>query len=246
MEPAIILVHGAWHSGASWHKLSPALEKRGFRVAAPDLPGHGDNPRPDGEVTLAAYAEAVLDAAEKLGPPAILLGHSMGGAVISMAAERAAERIAGLIYLSAFLLPDGVAMNVRMKEDVKSAVAPHARRLPDRRAIVMGDEGLALIYDGATDEDMTFARRHGQPQVITPMVEPVHVTEERFGKVPRAFIECAEDQAITLAMQRRMQEDWPSDPVITLPSGHMPQIVMPEKLADEIAGIAAAFTGGRG
>src|SRR5690606_28454612 len=110
-----------------------------------DLPGHGENPRPDADVTLAAYAEAVLDAVEKAGQPAILLGHSMGGAVISAAAERGPERIGGLIYLAAFLLPDGVAMSARMKEDAGSAVAPHARRLPDRRATVLGDEGTALI-----------------------------------------------------------------------------------------------------
>lgn len=241
MKPAIILVHGAWHSAASWHKLSPALERLGFRVVAPDLPGHGGNPRPDAEVTLAAYADAVVGTLNALDGPAILVGHSMGGAVISQAAERQPERIAGLIYLSAFLLPDGMATNVRMKEDATSAVAPHARRLPDRRAIVMDEEGLAIIYDGATDADLAFARSHAQPQVITPMVEPVHVTRERFGRVPRAFIECAADRAITLGMQRRMQQDWPSDPVVTLPSGHMPQIVMPGPLADEIAGIAAAF-----
>lgn len=241
MKPAIILVHGAWHSAASWHKLAPALERLGFPVVAPDLPGHGDNPRPDAEVTLAAYADAVLGALDALDGPAILVGHSMGGAVISQAAERQPERLAGLVYLSAFLLPDGVAMNVRMKEDVTSAVAPHARRLPDRRATVMDEEGFAIIYDGATDADLAFARSQAQPQVITPMVEPVHVTRERFGRVPRAYVECAADRAITLSMQRRMQEDWPSDPVVTLPAGHMPQIVMPGRLADAIAGIAAAF-----
>lgn len=241
MKPAIVLVHGAWHDGASWHKLVPALEQRGFRVAAPDLPGHGGNAASDADVTLARYAQAVVATIDDLGAPALLLGHSMGGAVISAVAEAAPDRVAGLIYLSAFLLPDGMAMNQRMKEDGASAVAPHATRLPDRRAVIMGDPGLALIYEGADAEDLEFARKHVQPQVITPLVEPVHVTAARFGSIPRAFIQCARDKAITPEMQRRMQQDWPCDPVVTLDCGHMPQIVMPGELAEAVADIAAAL-----
>lgn len=239
----IILVHGAWHGAWTWDKLKPHLDKAGFRVIAPDLPGHGARTLPDEQVTLSAYADAVADLVAGSGSAAWLLGHSMSGAVISEAAERQPDKVAGLIYMSAFLLPDGVAMSRRMKEDSGSAAARYSAKLPDRAAVAMAGEGVRLVYEGCAEADIRQALERMQPQPVGPFVTPVHVTEDRFGRVPRFFIECERDRAITLDMQRRMQADLPCRKTVTLPCGHMPHIQMPERLAaalDEICRDGAA------
>lgn len=238
MGRTIILVHGAWHGSWTWGKLKPHLERRSFTVIAPDLPGHGADKRPE-QVTLAVYADAVTDhldalPLDPLRRPVWLLGHSMSGAVISEVAERRPERIAGLIYMSAFLLPDGTAMSRRMKEDSSSAAARHSIRMLDRAAVVMAEDGVRAVYDGCTEQDIGHALEHMQPQPLAPFVTPVHVTGDRFGRVPRIFIECTLDKAITLDMQRRMQAGLPCREVITLASGHMPHVQMPERLAEAL------------
>ena len=67
------------------------------------------------------------------------------------------------------------------------------------------------------------------------------MTEERWGRLPRAFIECSDDQALRLPTQRQMQAALPCDPVITLESDHSPFLHMPDAVADALETIAADF-----
>lgn len=236
----IILIHGAWHGAWSWDKLIPLLEARGFMVHAPDLPGHGagfDLARQ----TLAAYADHVAALLDSLSAPAMIVGHSMGGAVLSEVAERRPDRIGLLVYLSAYLLPDGVAMAARMKEDKDSLAARFSTKLPDAPAVMMAEEGLRnAIYEGCNPADIMAALPRVHPQAIAPFVTPVHVTPENFGRVPRAYIECSRDKAITPAMQQRMQAELPCLPTVTLDSGHVPQTEMPDVLAEILSSLAPA------
>lgn len=231
-----VLVHGAWHGAWCWDEFKPYLTERGLTPIAPDLPGHGGRPLPLAEVSLAGYADAIAEILDGLAEPAILVGHSMGGIVISEAAERRPDKVRHLVYLSAFLLPDGVAMAARMKEDTGSLAARFVRRTEDGRGLLMGEEGLrTAIYEGVAAPVVDRAVKLSQPQAIAPFMTPLHLTAERFGRAPRAFVECTEDKAITLDMQRRMQRDLPCDPVLTLACGHCPHDIAPEALADFLA-----------
>ena len=85
----------------------PVLKKKGFAVHTLTLPGHGENARFGWFVGLSDYARAVCAAADKIvkesGAPCALLGHSMGGMVISAAAEARPQLFSELIYLAAFV-----------------------------------------------------------------------------------------------------------------------------------------------
>jgi len=59
---------------------------------ARDLPGLGLDRTPAAEITLQAYADAVCEALAKEADPAVVVGHSMGGVVISEVAERIRKR----------------------------------------------------------------------------------------------------------------------------------------------------------
>lgn len=224
----LILIHGAWHAGWTFDRLMPFLPST---TLAPDLPGHGQNRRDAADVTLAGYADFLAGILDTLPGKVFLLGHSMSGAVISEVAERRPEKVQGLIYMSAFLLPDGVAMSRRMKEDTGSEAAPHTQKLPDQPAVMMAEAGIRnAVYEGCRPEDIDWALARVQPQPIEPFTAKVHVTNERFGQVPRMFIECTRDKAITPGMQRQMQQDLPCTRVTALPAGHMPHVEMPEAL----------------
>ena len=61
------------------------------------------------EVTLDAYAERVCEALAA-GPPAVLVGHSMGGVVVTQAAARTPEQVETLVYVAAFAPADGQSL----------------------------------------------------------------------------------------------------------------------------------------
>ena len=82
--PAVVLVHGAWHGAWCWEPAIAALAAAGVTALAIDLPGHGDDPGPLGDLHGdAAHVSSALDA---LDGPVVLAGHAYGGAVITEAA----------------------------------------------------------------------------------------------------------------------------------------------------------------
>src|SRR5262249_42882835 len=64
--------------------------------------------------------------------------------------------------------------------------------------------------------------------------EPLSLSEKRFGAVPKVYIECLEDRAVTLPLQRRMQQETPCDKVFSLASSHSPFFSQPEKLVETL------------
>lgn len=236
----IILVHGAWHGGWCWDPFRPFLEARGLAAYAPDLPGHGADKTPIRDVTLGAYADRIAEVLDSLDQPAILVGHSLAGATISQAAERRPDRIKYLVYVAAFLLSDDRSLSMAMKDDTGSAASPYVQRSEDGLSILMPEEGLrAATYDGMSEEQISWCLPRLQPEPIKPITTPLELSEDNCGRVPRAYVECTKDKAITLEQQRWMQQDLPCDPVLTLDCGHMAPWTEPDAVADFIAGLAS-------
>ena len=84
-----VLVHGAWHGAWCWYKLTPLLQKLGHTVLTPDLPSHGIDKTPTAAITLKDYSLRVCEVLDSCPEPVILVGHSMGGVVITEAAQKA-------------------------------------------------------------------------------------------------------------------------------------------------------------
>ena len=92
-KPSIVFVHGLWADGSCFGKLIPTLQAEGHDVIAAQF----------GLDSLASDVAAVKSALGRVSSPAILVGHSYGGTLITAAG--ADPRVAGLVYISA-LAPD--------------------------------------------------------------------------------------------------------------------------------------------
>ena len=94
----VVLVHGNFACKEWWRVLLEDPPK-GARLLAPDLPGFGKSPAPEGFTpSIPAYAQALRDSLQAVGAEeAILVGHSLGGAV---AMEAADKRTKGLVLLN--------------------------------------------------------------------------------------------------------------------------------------------------
>jgi pimeloyl-ACP methyl ester carboxylesterase len=231
-----VLVHGAWHGAWCWHKALPLIEARGHKVEAIDLPGHGDDRTPTTSVSLDSYVQRVCQTLDAEAEPAIVVGHSMGGIVITQAAEERPNRIRKLVYLCAFLPANGQSLMDLGRQDTQTMA-----RMPD--AIVpLADGSLTLkteslkevFYHDCSDEDVTFARERLVPQAGAPFATAVRTTEANFGRVPRVYIECVQDRVITPPAQERMYTSLPCERVITMNASHSPFFSAPNELAEHL------------
>ena len=103
-----ILIHGIMSDSRAWHRVTAELLEHDFRVLAVDLAGHGRSPRAR-NYSPSAWADDVVETLEPLidGAPDVVMGHSLGGLVASLVADRLAPRAA--IYIDpAFAFPKGV------------------------------------------------------------------------------------------------------------------------------------------
>jgi pimeloyl-ACP methyl ester carboxylesterase len=241
-----ILVHGGAHGGWCWDKLVPELRKRGHRVVAPDLPGMGADRTPLKQLSLAGWGEFIASLLRESERPAVLVGHSRGGPVIGEAAERAPEAVLGLVYLSAIMIPAGMTTMAAFAEQPKDLM-DSATMTPDGLGFVLDREvARRCFYHRASEADAEAALDRLCPEPIAPNQAPMTVTAERWGALPRAFIECLDDRALPLALQRNLQKVLPCDPVVTLDSDHSPFLCMPAQLASHLDSIAAHFAHQRG
>jgi pimeloyl-ACP methyl ester carboxylesterase len=103
-----LLIHGLMSDHRAWHRVSARLRERGFRIVAVDLAGHGRSPR-SRRYSPAGWADDVVESVSPVldGPPDLIMGHSLGGLVASLVADRLAPRAA--IYVDpAFAFPGGL------------------------------------------------------------------------------------------------------------------------------------------
>jgi pimeloyl-ACP methyl ester carboxylesterase len=217
------------------------LEGLGHVAIAPDLPGHGVDFTPVAALSLQLYAHRVTAALDAAAEPAVLVGHSLGGMVISQAAEDRPERVQKLVYLSAFLPRDGQSLAELSLGDTGNLLTPNS--VPDDQGatIVLRDEGLRrALYADCRDEDLALARALLRPEPLAPLREPARLTAERFGALPRYYIECLDDRALPLPRQRLMHAGQPCLAVFSLACGHSPFFSTPGPLVKYLARLAAS------
>jgi pimeloyl-ACP methyl ester carboxylesterase len=236
---SFVLVHGAFHGGWCWELVSPLLEAAGHTVVAPNLPGMAGDPTPLDRVTLALCADFTAEIVRAQSAPVILVGHSLGGITISETAERVPDRIAALVYIAALLVPSGVAA----MESSKNAT--------NYRGARPSADGISIGYDPVVAQEIFFSKTPAAlaakaaarltPQPTAPVREPLKLSEARFGRVPRAYVECIEDISVPLTLQREMQAVLPCDPVFALNTDHSPFLSAPQALTDCLLAVAARY-----
>ena len=98
-----VLVHGAWQAPYVWDEVKLNLTKNGNQVIIVELPGHGKDHTPNQNLSLNLYRDKVIEALSKVNGKVILVGHSMGGMVVTAVAESIPSKISRLVYIGAFL-----------------------------------------------------------------------------------------------------------------------------------------------
>ena len=235
-----VLIHGGWHGGWCWYKVAANLEKQGHTVVAPDLPSHGRDKTPTASISLQTYVDSVCRILDAQAEPVVLAGHSMGGAIITQVAEHRPDNIKILVYLSAFLLGDGASLLSVAEHDTQGSVLPNLQFNETRSIATVKENRLKeIFYADCPDEDVVLAKALLVPQAIAPLTAPVHTTQQRFGQVPRAYIECLQDKALSPAVQKSMYTTLPCRQVVSMNTSHSPFFSAPSELVSHLAALAS-------
>jgi pimeloyl-ACP methyl ester carboxylesterase len=233
-----VLIHGGCHGAWCWYKVVPLLEQRGHTVIAPDLPGHGRDKTPVSDVTFEAYVGKVCHILDAQPEPVVLVGHSMGGGVITQTAEYRPDKIKTLVYLTALLPANGESMGQVLRRNTASILPSNVVPAVEPGATMIREEVLAAgFYNDCSAEDVALAKLLLVPQATASLRARLQTSAANFGRIPRVYIECLRDQAHSLAFQRSVYPTFPGQRVIAMDTSHSPFFSAPGELAAHLAAL---------
>lgn len=234
-----VLVHGAWGESRVWEKLVPLLEAAGHEAEAPDLPGHGDDRTPIPDVSLQSYADCISRVLDARPEPAVLVGHSLGGATISQAAEQRPRKVEMLVYLAAFLLRDGETVLSVLGNDTESLLSSATVMSEDQTYSTIREDTIRETWCAdCSDEGVERLKSLTGTQAAAPAAAPVAVTEDNFGRVPRVYVETLRDRTITPPVQKEMYDRLPCREVVSMDTSHFPQLSAPGELVGHLTSLS--------
>ena len=227
-----VLVHSAWLGAWQWENVTKTLKENGHNVITPDLPGHGNDKTSPANITMEDYVKTLTDILDKQDEPVILVGHSFNGITVSRAAELRPNKVKSLVYLTAFLLPNGGSF-FNAVQGVKGSKAVDNFYLSEDKtyALVKEDEIQNAFAHDIPKEAFDGAKPYIVPEPSAPLMYELEITDENYGNIPKYYIECTEDRAIPIEVQKAMYTG-NVEKVFTLNSSHTPNFSQPEKLAD--------------
>ncbi|MFK7792911.1 MAG: alpha/beta fold hydrolase [Devosiaceae bacterium] len=245
----IILIHGAWQGSWVWQDFALLLTAAGFTAHAVDLPGNGVDGRPPETVSIDDYVGHITQLIDGLAGDIILLGHSGGGVVATGAAEARAERISCVVYVAGMMLLPGMSFGDVLTQEnaAERGITGIGKHLTWNKAgdvsSVPPEAGARIFLNDMPFDKALEGAKHLSPQGNGGKDIATQWTAERFGKIPRIYVECSQDLSVVPALQQSMQSLVPGSQNITLDAGHAPHVSQPHVLADAlIPALKARFT----
>ena len=223
-KASIVFVHGLWADGSCFSKLIPTLQAEGFEVIASQ---HG----------LDSHAEDVANVKRTLGrvsQPAILVGHSYGGSVITAAGTD--PRVAGLVYLAAFG-PDEDETTQSLQEKFPPTDIFSHIEIGDGRVWLKADGIPAFAGDLPAEEQRLIWATQAAP-VADLFSQKVAGTAWK--AKPSWYVIATKDHTIQPELQRFVSKRMGATTFETA-SSHVPMLSQPEFVLDVIRKAATSI-----
>lgn len=229
-----VLVHGAWHGGWCWRRVTDILSAKGHTVITPTLTGLGERSHLVQSVTgLDTHVTDIVNVFKWEGlSDVVLCGHSYGGMVISGVAERVApDAIRSLVFLDAFIPEDGDTM-VKVASPV---VRETLGKLVAEKAAVMAPVPAAVFR--VNERDRAWVDAMCTPHPMATMTDAVKVTGARERVANKTYIRAAgyPSPGFDAAKAKAAAAGWR---VAELNCGHDTMVDMPAETAALLVGAA--------
>lgn len=223
-----VLVHGAWQGAWVWQEVKTQLESKGQTVIVVELPAHGADTTSPLNTSIDIYREKVITAINKINGKIILVGHSMGGVVITAVAEKIPNQIEKLVYIGAFLPANGQSLLDLANNDTQSHLGAALRPADGGLTLDIVPDSIINIFcqDGsAQTKQLLLSKFRKEPAI--PFQNKVTITAGAFGKVDKYYIKTLQDHAVGADLQSRMIIAAGITKVFPIQSGHSPFLSMP-------------------
>lgn len=235
-----VMVHGTLHGSWCWKPILARLRAVGHTTIAVDLPGRHGNDGAD----LRSYVHVVDLAVERAEPPVVLVGHSIGGAIASQSLENKPDAVAGLVLVNALIPGDGESALQKLQTAGQDSffMRPGVLHFADDGSTVSVTAADAVqgFYNRCSTENGEWAAARLCPEPVPPLTAPVHLSDARFGVVPKIYLGAREDRTVPWWMQQEMSTAAGAR-FIELTGDHSPFLSVPHEFVAHLIDIERAW-----
>ncbi|KAI1822085.1 Alpha/beta hydrolase fold-1 [Xylaria intraflava] len=244
-KPTLFIVHGGWHVPESYKKLTRALESQGYEVHLPRLPSVNGARPPNADLStdtllIRSYVESLV----RTGRIVVVIMHSYGGLVGSNALHglgleaRAKQSLAGgvskLIYLTAYLVPEGVSAMDKNREFGSEHLVPVVMDIADDNTCLWRDPKGLMIGPWPDEAEV---EENANTFVRWNMNALNHRPENAaWREIPFTYTFTTLDMTLPLSYQQSMvelvQKSGYEPRIYELETGHCPHLTATERVVE--------------
>lgn len=226
-----VLVHGGYHGGWCWSRVTPFLHQSGHRVFAPTITGVGERShllssslRLDTaitDITQVIEAEELTDI--------ILVGHSIGGLYIAGVADRIPKRIRRLVFLDSVLVKNGQTLlsflPPERQEVLRAAVAKAG-------GIAAPKPTSAKLFGLDQVNDIQWVERRMTDHPWSTWTDPLTLNNPFGAGLPKTYIKCTKPEfPLVAAAKVELRNNPDGWDIASLETGHEAMVTAPAELA---------------
>ncbi len=230
-----VLVHGAWHGGWCWQRVTAALQQQGHRVLAVTLTGLGERAHLlSPAITLDTHIDDVISAIEVEELHDVVLAvHSYAGMIGTAVADRLGKHLKHLVYVDAVIPKPGESWS-----STQSAATQQQRLSAAQASTRFSFPPPDPEVFGLKDADHAWVKRRQTPHPGNTYQAPLSFDVQRVAAIPRTFVNCTQPALATIEPSRQRAKDakfwdgaWlPNSKIVEIKTGHDPMISEPAAL----------------
>ena len=227
-KPSIVFCHGIWADGSCFNKVIPTLQADGHQVVAAQY----------GLDTLAGDVATVKRTLGRVSRPAILVGHSYGGSVITAAGTD--DRVAALIYIAA-LAPDADETSQSQQAKFPATDIFSHIEVADGRVWMLPD-GVECFAGDLSEQEKKFVwATHFAPaaDLFTQKLDGV-----AWRSKPSSYIVATKDRTVQPELQRFVAKRMGAT-TTEVASSHVPMLSQPDLVINVIRAAARVLQGAK-
>jgi pimeloyl-ACP methyl ester carboxylesterase len=225
-KPSIVFCHGIWADGSCFSKVIPPLQAEGYEVIAAQ---YGLD-TPEGDVAT------VISTLGRVSSPAILVGHSYGGSVITAAGVD--DRVAGLVYLAALAPDESETSQSQLDQFPVSDVFSHIEVADGR--IWMLPDGIECFAGDLSEEEQKLVWAAHYPPAADLFSRNADGVAWR--SKPSTYVVATNDRTVQPELERFVANRMGAT-TYEVASSHVPMLSNPALVVDAIRTAANALTG---
>ena len=227
-QKTFVLVHGAWHGGWCWRRVSDLLEKKGHKVFSPTMTGLGAcSHLLSKDLNLTTHFTDIVNFIkwEDLSD-IVLVGHSYGGYIISGVAERVGDKVSSIVFLDAFVPENGESIEASASQQVKEAIAA---------ALGRGEHSLKPVPASVfrvNEKDRAWVDAKCTPHPISTMTEAIKLTGARDKIAKKTYIRAKGYPSVAFDAMLAKHKPNSAWKTFEMTAGHDAMVDQPQELTE--------------